>query len=321
MLRRQFVKSGATGLIAMAAAASFFGRLAIAEEAPKEIRFGFQKSGLFALIRRRRTYEDFFKAHGVEVSWAEFQFGPPMLEALNLGAIDFATVGDAPPIFAQVASANLYYVAAQSPYGEAVIVLPASPIKTLADLKGRKIGVPKGSSAHATLIAAIEKANLSWSEITPVYLSPADGAAAFERGAIDAWAIWDPYFAIAELTKNARPLALNTEAHDPRAFYLANKTFADKYPATVGQIADLLAREAAWAEAHHDEVAIALKEAQGLDLAVETRVVARSKFVIEPIDDQIVASQQATADSFFRLGLIPKKIDVRDIVWKWIPKA
>ncbi len=244
-----------------------------------------------------------------------------MLEALNLGSIDFATVGDAPPIFAQAASANLYYVAAQPANGEAVLVSPDSPIKTLADLKGKKIGVPKGSSAHATLIAVVEKAGLAWSEIAPVYLSPADGAAAFERGSIDAWAIWDPYFAIAELTKNARRLALNTEAHDPRAFYLANKTFADKYPTAIGQIADLLARDAAWAEAHHDEVAIALKEAQGLDLAVETRVVARSKFIVEPIDDQIIAGQQATADRFFRLGLIPKKIDVREIVWKWTPKA
>jgi sulfonate transport system substrate-binding protein len=322
MLRRMFLKSGASGLIATAfAAAAPFGRSAMSEEAPKEIRFGFQKSGLFVSVRQRGTYEKVFKPLGVEVRWVEFQFGPPMLEALNLGSIDFATVGDAPPIFAQAAAANLYYVAAQRPSGEAVLVLPDSPIKTLGDLKGKKIGVPKGSSAHATLVAAVEKAGLAWSDIAPVYLSPADGAAAFERGAIDAWTIWDPYFAIAELTKNARRLALNTEVHDPHGFYLANKTFADKYPATVAQIADVLAKEAAWAEAHHDEIALVLQEAQGVDLEVEKRVVSRSKFIVEPVDDKILVGQQATADRFYKLELIPKRIDVRDIVWTWTPKA
>ncbi|WOJ88111.1 aliphatic sulfonate ABC transporter substrate-binding protein [Methylocapsa polymorpha] len=322
MLRREFIRSGGSGLIAMAVTtATPLGRSAFAETAPKEIRFGFQKTGLFVPIRQRRTYENFFNPLGVAVRWVEFQFGPPMLEALNLGSIDFAAVGDAPPIFAQAAAANLYYVAAQPPPGEAVVVAPDSPIRTLADLRGKKIGVPKGSSAHATAVAAVEKAGLAWSDVTPVYLAPADGVAAFDRGIIDAWAIWDPYLAIAEVTKNARSLAFNTEAHDPHFFYLANKAFADKYPAVVSQIADVLAGEAAWAEAHHDEIASLLQEAQGVDLAVEKRVVSRAKYMIEPVNDEIVAGQQATADQFYRLGLIPKKINVRDIVWKWTPRA
>lgn len=322
MLRREFLKSGASGLVAAAfATAAPLGRSTIAAEAPKEVRFGFQKAGLFVPIRQRRTYENFFKPLGAEVRWVEFQFGPPMLEALNLGSIDFATVGDAPPIFAQAAAANLYYVAAQRASGEAVIVAPDSPIKTLPDLKGKRIGVPKGSSAHATTVAAVEKAGLAWSDVTPVYLSPADGAAAFETRAIDAWAIWDPYLAIVELTKNARSLAFNTEVHNPHGFYLANKAFADQYPAIVGQIADVLAKEAVWAEAHHDEVAALLHEAQGIDLAVEKRVVSRTKFIVEPVDDEIIAGQQETADRFYKLELIPKKVSVRDIVWKWTPRA
>jgi sulfonate transport system substrate-binding protein len=316
MDRRLFLRSAAA-----LAAASAWSRRSLAADAPKEIRLGFQKAGLLVAVRQRGTIEDAFKPLGIPVRWVEFQFGPPMLEALNLGSIDFATVGDAPPIFAQAAAANLYYIAAQRPSGEAIIVPPDSPITTLEDLKGKRIGIPKGSSAHATAVAAVEKAGLAWTDINPAYLSPADGSAAFKTGAIDAWSIWDPYLAIAELTNSARVIAFNTQVHNPHGFYLANKTFTDKYPETVGQIADLIAREAAWAEAHHDDMARVLQEAQGLDLAVEQRVLSRAKYVVEPINDDTIAGQQATADRFLKLGLIPKPIVVRDIVWKWKPQA
>lgn len=314
VMRRRDLLAGAAALIAA-------GRPARAEvPLPKELRLGFQKAGLFVSARRRGVYEAHFQALGVPVRWVEFQFGPPMLEALNLGAIDFARVGDAPPIFAQAASGNLLYVAAQEAGGEAVIVPGASPLRSLADLKGRSIGVPKGSSAHATLVAAVEKAGLAWSDITPVYLAPADGVAAFARGAIDAWSIWDPYLAIA-LGQGARVLAFNRDVANPHSFYLANKAFAEAYPDVVGQIADVLAREAAWADAHRDEVARTLHEAQGIPLAVEEAVVERSRFRIKPIDDSVLESQQKTADRFHRLGLIPRPIRVRDIAWTWTPKA
>ncbi|PKU22142.1 aliphatic sulfonate ABC transporter substrate-binding protein [Telmatospirillum siberiense] len=322
MNRREFLKSTAAGILV----SSFVGiassaRKAMAASVPKEIRLGFQKSGLFVSIKQRGTYEAFFKPRGIDVRWVEFQFGPPMLEALNVGSIDFATVGDAPPIFAQAAAANLYYVAAQPPNGEAVIVPANSPIRTLAELKGRKLGVAKGSSAHATSVAAIQKAGLTWADITPVYLAPADGAAAFTRGAIDAWTVWDPYLASAELQQGARVLAFNKDVHDPHNFYLANKGFAETYPDIVGQIADVLAREAAWANDHRADVARTLQEAQGIDLAIETRVVERATYSISPIDEAIVNAQQVTADRFHDLGLIPKRIAVRDIVWKWTPKV
>jgi sulfonate transport system substrate-binding protein len=313
-MRRRDLLAGAAALVAAARPARAGASL------PKELRLGFQKSGLFVSARRRGVYEAQFQPLGVPVRWVEFQFGPPMLEALNLGAIDFATVGDAPPIFAQAASGNLVYVAAQEAGGEAVIVPGASPLRGLPDLKGRNVGVPKGSSAHATLVAAVETAGLSWSDITPVYLAPADGVAAFARGAIDAWSIWDPYLAIA-LGQGARSLAFNREVANPHSFYLANKVFAETYPEVVGQIADVLAREASWAEANRDAYARTLHEAQGIPLEVETAVVGRTRFRIKPIDEAVLASQQTTADRFHRLGLIPRPIRVRDIAWTWVPRA
>ncbi|ACA19783.1 aliphatic sulfonates family ABC transporter, periplsmic ligand-binding protein [Methylobacterium sp. 4-46] len=314
-MRRRDLLAGASALLA---AGGLPARAAAA--LPRELRLGFQKSGLFVSARQRGVYEAHFRPLGVPVRWVEFQFGPPMLEALNLGAIDFATVGNAPPIFAQAASGNLLYVAAQEAGGEAVIVPEGSGLRSLADLRGRTVGVPKGSSAHATLVAAVEKGGLGWGDINPVYLAPADGVAAFARGAIDAWSIWDPYLAIAE-GKGARVLAHNHEVANPHSFYLANRAFAETYPEVVGQIADVLAREAAWAEANRDAYARTLHEAQGIQLEVEAAIVARTRFRIKPIDEAVLDGQQATADRFHRLGLIPRAIRVRDIAWAWIPKA
>jgi sulfonate transport system substrate-binding protein len=314
-MRRRDLLAGASALLAASA-------FPVRAEArlPKEIRLGFQKAGLFVSARQRGVYEAQFRPLGVEVRWVEFQFGPPMLEALNLGAIDFATVGDAPPIFAQAASGNLVYVAAQEAAGEAVIVPDASPIRALSDLKGRTVGVPKGSSAHATLVAAVEKAGLAWGDVTPVYLAPADGVAAFARGAIDAWSIWDPYLAMA-LARGARAVAFNREVADPHSFYLANRAFAEAYPDAVARIADVLAREAAWADANRDAYAQALHAAQGIPLDIEAAVVARTRFRVKPVDEAVLTSQQLTADRFHRLGLIPRPIRVRDIAWTWVPKA
>jgi sulfonate transport system substrate-binding protein len=115
-------------------------------------------------------------------------------------------VGEAPPIFAQAAGANLVYVANEppSPRSEAIVVPGDSGLKTVAQLKGKKIALNKGSNVHYLLVRAIEKAGLKYSDITPVYLPPADARAAFERGSVDAWVIWDPLLAAAEKQLGAR---------------------------------------------------------------------------------------------------------------------
>ena len=135
-------------------------------------------------------------------SWVEFPAGPQLLEALAVGSVDFGATGDSPPVFAQAAGKDLFYVGAEPPKPDssAILVKPDSPLKTLADLKGKRVALQKGSSSHFLLVQALKKAGLQWSDIQPVYLPPADARAAFERGAVDAWAIWDPYYAAAEMT-------------------------------------------------------------------------------------------------------------------------
>lgn len=226
-----------------------------------------------------------------------------------------------PPIFAQAGGARIRYVAAVKSEGttQAIIVPKDSPIKTIADLKGKRVAFAKGSSAHNLLVAALEKAGLSWSDITPAPLAPADATAAYVKGSVDAWSIWDPYLALSELKEGARVVAFDKDVHKPNAFYIAGANFVEKYPALVGRLNGVFSSEGRWADSHQEEVAKAQAEATGVDIEAVRRFVARSNFRVVPIDDEIVKSQQAVADRFTRLGLIPRSINVQDIVWKWAP--
>ena len=296
---------------------------ALAQDKPTEIRIGTQKGGFFPAVRQRHSVEDAFKPLGIEIKWIDFQFGPPLLEAINVGSVDFGYVGDSPPIFAQAGSARIRYVAAVKSDGntQAIVVPQDSPIKTLADLKGKKIGVAKGSSAHNLLVSALESENIAWTDIEPVYLAPADAASAFSRGAIDAWSIWDPFYAIAELKQKARALPIDPKATVQNSFFLANRDFLAKHADVVADVNEEIAKATTWAGDHRDEVAALFAEASGVDLAAQKRAVDRAEFSFGPLTDAVIAQQQAVADRFQRLGLIPAPIVVRDIVWFWKQSA
>jgi len=318
--RRMFGVGVAAGLVALALPAA--SRQVSAAEALPELKIGYQKAGLLALARRREALEQQFAPLGTKVTWVEFASGPPLLEALNVGSVDIGWTGDAPPIFAQAAGADLVYIAAapSNGKGEAIIVKDGSPVRSLQELKGKKVAVTKGSSAHNLTVAALEKAGVAFADITPIYLSPADAAAAFANDSVDAWAIWDPFLALAESRQPVRQLTTTAETVEVNTYLLANKTFADKHPAAIGEIVTALAGVAAWASANRGEVAAAFSEITGVPIEPQTVAAERASFAILPLTDAVIAGQQATADRFQRLGLIPKPIVVRDIVWS-APKA
>lgn len=316
--KRHFLAAGAASL----AAPGLISR-AFAQETPKEIRIGYQKSGVLLIAKAQELFEKRFKAIGASVKWVEFTFGPPLLEALNTGNIDYGTVGDTPPIFAQAARANLLYVAAIPGRGDTqgIVVPKDSPITKLEDLKGKKVAIAKASSAHNLTIAALESVGLSFNDIQPQYLPPADASAAFARGAIDAWTIWDPFLALAELNRHARRLPIGATAASQNTFFLANKEFTQKNPGIVGAINDELARATTWAGANREQAADLFSQASGVELAAQKLTVSRTDFKFSPLDETIATQQQAVADRFHRLGLIPKPINVRDIIWVWKPTA
>ena len=313
MDRRQFLLSS----LALAATPARIVRA----EVPRELRIGYQKTAVLLVVKARKLLEQRFEPQGVAVKWVEFAFGPPLLEAANAGAVDYGYTGDAPPVFAQAARANINYAAVipARGYGQAIIVPANSPAQKLADLKGKKIGVAKGSSAHNLLVSALESERIAWSEINPVYLAPADAASAFARGAIDAWSIWDPFYAIAELKQKARPLPIDPKATIQNSYFLVNKDFLGKHADIVGQINEEVGKATAWAAQHRDETARLFSDASGVDIAAQQRSVDRAEFGFGPMTEVVIAQQQAVADRFQRLGLIPEPINVRDIVWVWKP--
>jgi sulfonate transport system substrate-binding protein len=312
MRRRQFLT-----LSAGAALVSALSTRAPAEPAPTEIRVGYQKTGVLVIARQRETLENHFAPQNIGVKWVEFSSGPPMLEAMNVGGIHYGAVGDSPPIFAQAAGAAIVYAAGQPiTNGQGILVPAQSPIRTLADLKGKRIGFTKGSSAHNVVLLALNKAGLDYSEITPVYLTPPDAGPAFAQGSIDAWAVWDPYFAIAELKQNGRVLVNASEVGRTNSFFIANREFAQRNRALLQQINDVIAATAKWAEDHRGEVAQSLSAVTNIPLDIQTAAANRASFAIGPITDEIVNTQQAVADRFHQLGLIPRQIVVRDAVWK-----
>lgn len=312
MKRREFLKLslGSAAVVAVPLRAR-------AEAAVKEIRVGYQKNGVLVIARQRATLENHFKPAGIDVKWVEFSSGPPMMEAMNVGSVDYGAVGDSPPVFAQAAGAAIVYAAGQPiTNGQGILVPQNSAIRTIADLKGRRVGFTKGSSAHNVVVQTLEKAGLTYGDITPVYLAPPDAGPAFANGSVDAWAIWDPYFAIGETKQNGRILVNAYEITKTNSFFIANRDFAKNHGPILQQINDVIASTAAWAEAHRDEVAKSLSAVTGIPLDIQIIAANRQAFKIGPVTDDIVATQQGVADRFFKLGLIPREITIRDIVWR-----
>lgn len=310
---------GNTIVAVAVASVSGFSTQVFAQAVPKEVRIGWQKgSAILVLARKQQVIEQRLKTLGVDsVKWVEFQFGPPMLEALGAGAIDLGPVGDTPPIFAQAGGSNLVYAAATPSAQHAVLVPKHSPIKTVADLKGKKVAFGKGSSAHNVTVKALAIAGLTIKDIEPTYLSPADATAAFNGGNIDAWTVWDPYYAIAETRYDARVIA---DTSDKRlassSYYIAHKDFATRHPAVLSAVLDEVRKVTITAGQNRGDLAALAAEATGIDVKAWQIAFNRAEFTLGPVTDAHIAQQQQLADTFHSLGIIPKKIKVSDIVWR-----
>ncbi|MGX9772002.1 sulfonate ABC transporter substrate-binding protein [Janthinobacterium aestuarii] len=302
-------------LFAAAAGVMAAGMPAAAQaQAKAEVRIGYQKYGTLTLLKGRGTLEKRLAEQGVGVKWTEFPAGPVLLEGLNVGSIDFGTVGEAPPIFAQAAGANLVYVGNEpaSPASEAIVVPKGSGLRTLADLKGKKIALNKGSNVHYLLLKALEKAGVAYADIRPVFLPPADARAAFERGSVDAWAIWDPFLAAAEKQLGARVLSDGKGLVANYQFYLASRTYAEKNPEILRIVLDEVAKVDDWGRNNPDEVATILSAQTGLGKDVVALAASRYAYGVKPVSVDVIASQQRVADAFSSLKLIPKPIVVKD---------
>jgi sulfonate transport system substrate-binding protein len=299
---------------ALSAGALSAAPLAAHAESPGELRIGYQKYGTLTLLKGRGTLEKRLAGKGITVKWTEFAAGPVLLEGLNVGSIDFGTVGEAPPIFAQAAGANLVYVGNEpaSPLSEAIVVPKGSTIRSVADLKGKKVVLNKGSNVHFLLVKALEKAGVAYKDIQPVFLAPADARAAFERGSVDAWVIWDPFLAAAEKQLGARVLADGTGLVANHQFFLAARPYAESHQDIVRIVIEELAKVDEWGSKNQKEVAQLLAAQTGVEVEVVALAAQRYSYGVKPITPEVIKEQQKIADSFATLKLIPKPIKVSD---------
>lgn len=302
-------------LVALFAAAIFFG--AITQAQAETLRIGYQKYGTLVLLKAKGTLEKRLAEQGVEVKWTEFPGGPQLLEGLNVGSVDFGVTGETPPVFAQAAGADLLYVAHEppAPTGEATLVPKDSSIKSVAELKGKKVALNKGSNVHYLLVRALEDAGLKYGDITPVYLPPADARAAFERGSVDAWVIWDPFQSAAEKQLQARTLRDGSGLVDNHQFYLATRTYAEKNPQVIGTLVEEIRGVGEWVKGNLDEATSQVAPLIGLSPEITRQAVERQGYGAQFITPEVVEAQQKIADTFTELKLIPKKLTIKDVIW------
>jgi len=284
---------------------------AMAQKATRTLRVGHQK-GWLSILKARGTLEGRLAELGVNVSWTEFSAGPVQLEALNVGAIDFGDVGEAPPIFAQAAGAPLVYAGATAPRPklEAVIVPKGSPIKTTADLKGKRVAYNKGSNVQYFLVKLLEKHGLQYSDVQSIFLPPADARAAFERGAVDAWIIWDPFLASAQKTLDAQLLVDGTGVVNNRGYYFSSRDYATRNADVLRIALQEINAIDTWISKNKKVAAAELGQVLGMDKGITEVFLERAAYGTLPVNQGILQEQQNIADTFFDLKLIPKKLNL-----------
>lgn len=311
----------------LAASSIFAPRMAFAQSRsienrgtkPKEIRFAYQRGGVLVIAQQQKILERYFQPLGTEIAWKLFSYGNPALEAVNVGSMDFSSSGNTPIIFAQAAGFDVQYVAAQrsGDGGEGIVVLPQSGIKHVGELKGKKVAVAKGTSSHYFLVAALQKAGLGYEDVRPVFLAPSDAPGALSRGDVSAWVVWDPYLALAEQKFGGRVIEALGPDIKSYNFLVVRRGFASESPDALNEVLTQLRPIGSWAQNHRNEIAQQLAEITGIELETQRLAAERANYAIAPLTDEIIESQQEVADLFFKLGLIPKAIKIRDAVWNW----
>lgn len=313
------------GLIGASVAAGIFPTFHTAFAAETvTLRIGWQKFGVLALAKQTGALEKRLADKNVKIEWSEFNSGPPLLEALGAGAVDFGPTGDVPPLFAQTAGGNLLYVGTYRPPAafHGILVRKDSPIQSLADLKGKKVAYKRGSSAHAFAFKALATVGLTPDDVESVDLPPPDAGAAFKNGSIDAWSIWDPFFAVAEADPDTRLLITSEGIVDAWGFWLGNGDFVAAHPDIITDLLDELAKVGAAAQQDIDGTTKALSDLTGVKEEITRVTLLRAGSdlgLVATMSDDAINHQQQLADDFHAWGVLPKKLTISDIVWR--PKA
>lgn len=283
----------------------------------RELRIGFQRFGNLGILKARQSLEQAFASHGVSVLWSEFPAGPQLLHALACDEIDFGTTGEAPPVFAQANNSDLVYVAWEppAPQSVAMVVPQHSDIHTIADLRGKRIALNKGSNVHWLLLHILEEAGLELNDVKVVYIPPKYPLTASDYLTVDAWMMWDPLLSDAECSGELRVVASGEGRVNNHHFYLSRRDYAIRNGDIMQRLVAELTQTGQFVDQHRDEAANLLSAELGINATSLTQALARRSHRPRPMELNVIRAQQTIADRFYALGLINKPISVREAVW------
>lgn len=284
----------------------------------KVVRIGHQPHGTFLYLKISQNLEKRLAPLGYSVKWIEFTAGPPILAALGEGKIDMGYAGVVPAVFAQANDIPFVYVGYDPSLADSIgiLVRQTSPINTLAELKGKKITATAKTASHYFLIRALLKANLTLNDVEFVDLPPAKGQEAFKQEKVDAWIGWHPF--LAEL-QEAIPVRLLTNSQglmNDKNFYLASRSFAENQAEMIRVIMEESRQVGRWATEQPEAAATVLSSNTKIAPSIALKLTKARRFEALPVEDRAVEEQQRIAETFYRLGLLPKRIWVEDAVWK-----
>jgi sulfonate transport system substrate-binding protein len=279
---------------------------------------GYQSAG--DLVRNRQVLEKRLNPLGIKVEWAQFVQGPQLMEGMAAGKVDIGSVGETPPIFAQVAGSKLVYVVgtqrtATTGRSSVIAVPPESSLTKFEEIKGQEVYFQKGSASHYFILRALQSIGLTIKDIKIRSMPTIEARGAFLEGRIPVWMTGDPHYAIAEKMGRIRVLKDSVGLDSPGGYYIADRRFAEENPGLLKILIEELHGLDKWAEANRDEVKKLMISEQKLDPDVADRVMSRRTFAgRRGLSPALIAEQQRVADLFFEVGVIPKKIDIKDFL-------
>jgi sulfonate transport system substrate-binding protein len=276
------------------------------------ITIGYQAGDPISVSKARGQLVKEMKKKGYRVVFKEFQNGAAEMEAMSSGTIDFARTGDTPPI-TSIASGNKVTIVAtgsSKAKGSGIVVNKNSNIKSIKDLKGKKIAYTSNTSSQYMVLKVLKKAGLTTSDVKLVDMSQSAAAVAFAKGKIDAWANWDPYTSQAELKYNGKMIVNGSDVNVNNRDYLLSGKYASNHKSATKLLIKYLAKDMTWANTHKSALITMMSKELKLSKAIVARQVNRRSFAMHAVGSSQVAEEQAIADLFYQQGIIKKNIDV-----------
>ncbi|AHJ33869.1 aliphatic sulfonate ABC transporter substrate-binding protein [Lacticaseibacillus paracasei] len=279
------------------------------------VTIGYQKADPVDIARQHGELIKKMKAKGYQVVFKEFSDGAALMTALKSGAIDYARVGDTPPVTAKAAGTDIALIAAGATkeYGSGILVGKNSQITNLKQLKGKTIAYQKGTAAQYLIIQALKKAGLSTNDVKLVNMDQSSASVAFAKGSVDAWVTWDPYTATAQVNQGAMLLTNGTGLAKNRDFLISTQNYAKTHTALSKLLTTYINDDMTWANNHHTQLIAMLSKTLKLSDAVIQKMVERRTYAMALVkaDSSIVDEENQIANTFYQEGVVTEKVDMK----------